>query len=264
MLFFAVFQGEFLCPVCRGLVNSVLPALPAETKRSIPSLSTGPSDPVGLSTLRFQEALSLLQSAADVGGSREILQCLPLQHVGQMRVNLEYVVRVLCEMYFPEKDKIPTSKDKISESGRLSHSLILFDTLKYSLVSTEIASRSGSTSLAPNYSLDALFKELKSTNCFILTLLLSIVQSIRTKNSLTILLRLRGIQLFAESICSDISVDESPDNSTVGGIDPAPLVAFCASIFCKGFHLDSGNMDIVVIGVRGMLKQFMIVGVLCR
>ncbi|KAG5582873.1 hypothetical protein H5410_053500 [Solanum commersonii] len=203
-------QGEFLCPVCRGLANSVLPALPAKTKRSTPSLSSGPSDAVSLSTLRFQEALFLLQSAADVAGSREILQSLPLQQFGQMRVNLDYVVRVLCEMYFPDKDKI-------SESGRLSHSLILFDTLKYSLISTEIAARSGNTSLAPNYSLGALYKELKSTNCFIFALLLSIVQSTRTKDSLTVLLRLRGIQLFVKSICSDISADECPDSPIVGG-----------------------------------------------
>ncbi|XP_059296404.1 E3 ubiquitin-protein ligase PRT6-like isoform X1 [Lycium ferocissimum] len=203
-------QGEFLCPVCRGLANSVLPALPADTKRSTPSVSTGPSDAVDLSALRFQEALFLLQSAMDVAGSREILHSFPLQQFGQKRVNLESVVQVLCGMYFRDKDKI-------SESGRLSHSLILFDTLKYSLISTEIAARSGKTSLAPNYSLGGLYKELKSSNCFILALLLSIVQSTRTNSSLTVLLRLRGIQLFAESICSDTSVDESPDSPTVGG-----------------------------------------------
>ncbi|KAJ8570714.1 hypothetical protein K7X08_037686 [Anisodus acutangulus] len=203
-------QGEFLCPVCRGLANSVLPALPADTKRSTPSVSNGPSDAVGLSVLRFQEALFLLQSAADVGGSREILQSLPLQQFGQMRVNLESVVRVLCEMYFPDKEKI-------SESGRLSHSLILFDTLKYSLVSTEIAARSGKTSLAPNYSVGALYKELKSSNCFVLSLLLSIVQRTRTKSSLNVLLRLRGIQLFAESICLGTSADEPLQSPTVGG-----------------------------------------------
>lgn len=225
VVIFAVFQGEFLCPVCRGLANSVLPALPAETKRSTPSLSTDPSDAVGLPTLRFQEVLFLLQSAADVAGSREILQSLPVQQFGQMRVNLDYVVRILCEMYFPDKDKI-------SESGRLSHSLILFDTLKYSLISTEIAARSGNTSLAPNYSLGALYKELKSTNCFILALLLSIVQSTRSKDSLTVLLRLRGIQLFVKSICSDISVDEYPDSPIVGGTVPPPLVAFVLQLFC--------------------------------
>ncbi|OIS99692.1 e3 ubiquitin-protein ligase prt6 [Nicotiana attenuata] len=118
-------QGEFLCPVCRGLANSVLPALPEDTKRSTQSVSTRPSDVVGLSALRFQEALFLLQSADDVARGKEILHSFPLQQFGQMRINLESVVGVLCEMYFPDKDKI-------SQSRRLSHSLFLLDTLKLS------------------------------------------------------------------------------------------------------------------------------------
>ncbi|XP_049375305.1 E3 ubiquitin-protein ligase PRT6 isoform X2 [Solanum verrucosum] len=211
-------QGEFLCPVCRGLANSVLPTLPVDSGRftSLHS-SSSPSDAVGPSSsssgvvdaLHFQKALFLLQSAADVSGSREIFQRLPLRQFGRMRVNLESSYRVLCGMYFPDNDKI-------SESGRLSHSLILYDTLKYSLISTEIATRSGKTSLAPNYSLGALYKELQSSNGFILALLLSIVQSTRTNNSLTVLLRLRGIQLFAESICTGTSANEISDPS-VGG-----------------------------------------------
>ncbi|KAK6779288.1 hypothetical protein RDI58_021472 [Solanum bulbocastanum] len=211
-------QGEFLCPVCRGLANSVLPTLPVDSGRftSLHS-SSSPSDSVGPSSsssgvvdaLHFQKALFLLQSAADVSGSREIFQRLPLRQFGRMRVNLESSYRVLCGMYFPDNDKI-------SESGRLSHSLILYDTLKYSLISTEIATRSGKTSLAPNYSLGALYKELQSSNGFIFALLLSIVQSTRTNNSLTVLLRLRGIQLFAESICTGTSANEISDPS-VGG-----------------------------------------------
>ncbi|KAK4730626.1 hypothetical protein R3W88_023614 [Solanum pinnatisectum] len=214
-------RGEFLCPVCRGLANSVLPTLPVDSGRftSLHS-SSSRSDAVGPSSsssgvvdaLHFQKALFLLQSAADVSGSREIFQRLPLRQFGRMRVNLESSYRVLCGMYFPENDKI-------SESGRLSHSLILYDTLKYSLISTEIATRSGKTSLAPNYSLGALYKELQSSNGFILALLLSIVQSTRTNNSLTVLLRLRGIQLFAESICTGTSANEISDPSVGGNME---------------------------------------------
>ncbi|XP_059305584.1 E3 ubiquitin-protein ligase PRT6 isoform X1 [Lycium ferocissimum] len=213
-------QGEFLCPVCRGLANSVLPALPADFGGFTSlHLTSSASDAVGPSpsssgvgdALYFQKALFLLQSAADVAGSREIFQRLPFRQFGQMRVNLESVYRVLCGKYFPDNDKI-------SVSGRLGHSLILYDTLKYTLVSTEIATRSGKTSLAPNYSLGALYKELQSSNGFILALLLSIVQSTRTKNSLTVLLRLRGIQLFAESICTGTSADEISDPSAGGNM----------------------------------------------
>ncbi|KAF3670823.1 putative E3 ubiquitin-protein ligase UBR2-like isoform X2 [Capsicum annuum] len=213
-------QGEFLCPVCRGLSNSVLPALPVDYGRFRTLYSaSSPSDAVGPSplssgvvdALHFQKALFLLQSAADVTGSREIFQKLPVRQFGQMRINLESLYHVLCGMYSLENDRI-------SESGRLSHSLVLYDTLKYSLVSTKIATWSGKTSLAPNYNLDALYKELQSSNGFILALLLSIVQSTRTKNSLTVLLRLRGIQQFAESICTGTSADEISGPSVEGNM----------------------------------------------
>lgn len=156
--------------------------------------------------LRIQEALSLLQSAADVAGNTEILNSIPLQQFGRQRSNLESVFRVLCKLYFP-------GKAKISDSGRVSHSLILWDTLKYSLVSTEIAARSGKTSLTPNYSLTALFSELKSSSGFILSLLLNITQGSQVKSSLSAFLRLRGIQLFTKSICSGLSLDELPGHN---------------------------------------------------
>uniref|UniRef100_A0A5B7BIP5 E3 ubiquitin-protein ligase n=1 Tax=Davidia involucrata TaxID=16924 RepID=A0A5B7BIP5_DAVIN len=211
-------QGEFLCPVCRGLANSVLPALPGDSQNIFKStvISTvSSSDAAGHFTpsnreidfLHLQEALSLLQTAADMAGRDEILKSFPMQQNGRIRPNLESVFRVLCQMYFPGK------QDKICRSARVSHSMIMWDTLKYSLISTEIAARCGRTSLTPNYSLNALYKELKSSSGFILSLLLKIVRSTRTKNSLSVLLRLRGIQLFAESICSGVSLDEFPSST---------------------------------------------------
>lgn len=153
---------------------------------------------------RLREALSLLRSAADVAGSGEILKDFPVHRNGRIRPNLESMFRVLSGMYFPGK------QDRISGSARVSHSVIMWDTLKYSLLSTEIAARCGRTSLTPNYSLNDLYKELSSSSGFILSLLLKIVQSTRSKNSLTVFLRLRGIQLFAESVCSGVSLDEFP------------------------------------------------------
>ncbi|KAK3038512.1 hypothetical protein RJ639_029312, partial [Escallonia herrerae] len=209
-------QGEFLCPVCRRLANSVLPALPEDLKKvsRLPMpLVASPSDAVGPSMsvdsvdpLHLQEALSLLQTAADVSGRNEILKMFPVQHSGRIGPRLENMFRVLCGMYFP-------GRNKISGSGRVSHSMIMWDTLKYSLISTEIAARSGRTVLSPNYGVNALYKELKSSSGFILSLLLRIVQSMRTKNSLSVLLRFRGIQLFAESICSGVSSDEFPSRT---------------------------------------------------
>ncbi|CAK9185301.1 unnamed protein product [Ilex paraguariensis] len=201
-------QGEFLCPVCRGFANCVLPALPGDSKRGckLPISTVGPSDAAGsltssnriVGSLHLQQALSLLQCAADVAGRKEILKALPMQRNGRIRPHLEYVFRILHGMYFPGKDKIPGS-------GRLNCSLILWDTLKYSLISMEIAARSGRISLTPYNAIGTLYKELNSSSGFILSLWLKVVQSMRSKTSLSLILRLRSIQLFVESICFGVS-----------------------------------------------------------
>ncbi|CAL5380916.1 unnamed protein product [Camellia sinensis] len=79
--------------------------------------------------LRFREAWSLLHSAADVAGRSEILKAFPMHRTGRIRPNLESMFRVLSGMYFPGK------QDRISGSARVSHSIIMWDTLKYSLIS---------------------------------------------------------------------------------------------------------------------------------
>lgn len=206
-------QGEFLCPVCRGLANSVLSGFPGVSQKvyelprdsttigldSSSSLTSGNKE---IEYLFLREALSLLHSAADVAGQDEILKAFPKHQIGRASSNLESVSRVLSGMYFPGR------QDKALGSERASHAMIMWDTLKYSLVSTEIASRCRRSSLAPILTIDALFKELKSTKGFILSLLFKIAQGTKTKNDLSVLLRLRGIQLFADSICSGVSLDD--------------------------------------------------------
>ncbi|XP_075509230.1 E3 ubiquitin-protein ligase PRT6-like isoform X1 [Primulina tabacum] len=203
-------QGEFLCPVCRGLANAVLPALPGDL-RKIPQpsvVSTRNFMDVGypstssemVGSLRLQDALSLVQSAANVAGSNENLAAFPSRSVSVIS-NLEPILRLLCGVYYP-------GQDKILETGRVSNSLILWDTLRYSLISTEIAARSRKSSLSSNYSLGTLYRELNSSSGFILSLLMDSTQSIRTSNSLTVLLRLRGIQLCAKSLCYGASPNE--------------------------------------------------------
>ncbi|KAL6528691.1 hypothetical protein OROMI_029336 [Orobanche minor] len=196
-------QCEFLCPVCRGLANSVLPALPGD-QRKMPhahavsnnnfteasSLST-PKD--GGGSFHLQDALSLLHRSANIAGSSESLKALPARNV-RLNPNVESIVRILCGMYYP-------SQDKILETGRICSSLLLWNTLKYSLISIETAARSRKSSLSPNYSLDALYKELGNPSCFVLSLLLAVVQSTRAADPQTFLLRLQGLQLFARSLC---------------------------------------------------------------
>ncbi|CAL5331360.1 unnamed protein product [Camellia sinensis] len=132
-------RGECLCPVCRGLANSSLPALPRDSQKVSrpPMVSTVSWPDAGqLSSAnretdfhRFREALSLLRSATDVAGRSEILKAFPMHRNGRIRPNPESMFRVLSGMYFPGK------QDRISGSARVSHSVIMWDTLKYSLIS---------------------------------------------------------------------------------------------------------------------------------
>ncbi|KAH9735916.1 E3 ubiquitin-protein ligase PRT6 [Citrus sinensis] len=215
-------QGEFLCPVCRQLANSVLPALPWDLQRinEQPTVSG-----VGLSldssssfttreentSFQLQQAVSLLQSASNVVGKADVIESFPLMKNEIMASNVEAVSRRMCKMYFQNK------LDKFFGSARVNPSLIMWDALKYSLMSMEIAARSEKTSMTPIYDVNALDRELKSSSGFVLSLLLKVVQSMRSKNSLHVLQRFRGIQLFAESICSGTSIDNPGGRCKRGG-----------------------------------------------
>ncbi|KAI3694484.1 hypothetical protein L1987_77449 [Smallanthus sonchifolius] len=200
-------QGEFLCPVCRGHVNSVLPELPREeTKDSWQSKSQNlfPSDANDVSLLR--QSLSLLQAAADVSRRTEFLNAVPVPHKRETDKNLKSMIHLLREMYF-------LGNNRISGSSRLSDSMIMWDTLKYSLVSTEIAARSKRTPAATIFGTGALYEELRSSSGCILSLLLKIAHSTRVQNSLDVLLRLRCIQQFAKSVCCTDTLNEPPNDA---------------------------------------------------
>lgn len=217
------FKGEFLCPVCRRLVNCVLPTLPGELQKPFKqSISSGigsihtaapsvASSEVTYS-LRLQQALKLLQSASNAVGKDKFLKAIPLRQIDRSGPNIENFSRVLSKMYFPGK------QDKLSRFARLNHSMLMWDTLKYSLIAMEIAARCGRTSLTPNFSLSAMYEELKSSSGFILSLLLKLVQKTRSKNSLHVLQRFRGVQLFAESICSGVSLPFANNDMSGRGI----------------------------------------------
>ncbi|KAJ6699592.1 E3 UBIQUITIN-PROTEIN LIGASE [Salix purpurea] len=152
----------------------------------------------GCDSLQLQHALFLLKSAAKMVEKGDILKAIPLQRSEKIWPDLDSISRFLIKLYFPNR------WDKFSGSARVNHSMIMWDTLKYSLVSMEIAARCGRTHMTPTYSLNALYKELKSSSGFTLSLLLKIVQNLRSKNSLHVLQRFRGIQLFAQSVCSGV------------------------------------------------------------
>ncbi|KAF5200062.1 E3 ubiquitin-protein ligase [Thalictrum thalictroides] len=201
-------QEEFLCPVCRRIANSVLPPLPGDFSQvheqmMLSDLSSEVAiDFAGAHALRVAPALSLLGSAASMVGNGRILQGLSLLRSQRMQPSLEPIFRKLCKMYFPDR------RDKFSESGRVSHAMIFWDTLKYTLISTEIASRGGKHAEGSVSGIETLYRELESSSGFVMSLLLQVAQSTRSENCLQVLLRFRGIQLFKESICSGVSLDQ--------------------------------------------------------
>lgn len=164
-----------------------------------------------INSLCIQQAMSVLQSACNVVGKGEILKTIPVERIGRVAPSIEPFLRMLCQMYFPGK------YDKVSGYTRVSQFIIMWDILKYSLISTEIASRCGRISTTPTYGLDSLYKELNSSNGFILALLLNIIQSMRNENPHHVLLRFRGIQLFAGSVHHGVSVNEFPSTASTHG-----------------------------------------------
>lgn len=208
-LFFSLIQGELLCPVCRRFANSILPislVSGSTVQRPVMPLSSSPASLQVSSTsadmLHLPLALTLLQSTSKMVGEGRFLKFYSGKLSESIEPSLEHAIRKLCMLQYPH------SYGSLISSGRLSHSLMLWNTLTYSLISTEIASRGKNTHKHGSKScLVALCEELHSSNGSILSLLLSISQTSCNVNSLEMLLRFRAVQLFASSICSGVSGD---------------------------------------------------------
>lgn len=178
--------------------------------------------------LHLPLAVCLLRSSANVVGKSRFLKASSSLMEGSTRAFLEPVFRALCNMYYPER------YDSLLASGRANHSLILWDTLRYSLISTEIAARDGKSKTTAG-GFKSLHKEVDSSSGFLLSLLLQVARATRSQNHLQVLLRFRGVQLFAGSICSGVSVDES--YAGVGGrsgrtMHALPAVSYFAFSSC--------------------------------
>ncbi|XP_078428667.1 proteolysis 6 isoform X2 [Wolffia australiana] len=183
-------MGELLCPVCRRLANSILP-LPQHNYLLFASSKADTATP------RLLRAISLLSSAVKM-----VTRVMgPISQGGldkTSEITVDPLVRKLRGMYYPNgHDRL------LAASGdHLSSSLILWDTLRYSLIATEIASR-GRTAEKPDDSLSglqALYGELQSSNGFILSLLLQVAQASRSLNRRQALVRFCGLERLRASI----------------------------------------------------------------
>lgn len=197
--------------MCRRLANSILPAFPSgilgkASKQIMPS-SGSPKE-----CLQLPLALSILQSTAKVVRYARLQKVPSAKSHINVQPALVPVIRKLFTLYSSE------DYDKLWASGRLIQSLILWDTLKYSLISTEIASRGKSKAgLVGSLSMEALYGELHSSSEFILSLLMHAAQTTRFSSHHDVQLRLRAIQLLAGSICFGVSGDKFLDSDKKRG-----------------------------------------------
>ncbi|KAJ0244065.1 hypothetical protein HA466_0200230 [Hirschfeldia incana] len=217
-------QGEFLCPACRRLANSVLPACPGDlcsvSKLQESSLAKLGGSVTQIPSLWLSEALCLLQSAADAiedGGS---IKKVYLQGDDETRrKDLESVSNKLWNFYFSKRQEKPSWPPQ---------SILMWDTLKYSLISMEIVARSAKNSMCPVYCLDSLYEEFKTSTGTALLLLLRVLQSTRTKSASHVRQRFMGMKLLAESICSGVSSSSSSSifgsEGTVGSLKDINLL----------------------------------------
>ncbi|KAM0953533.1 putative carboxypeptidase U transcription factor interactor and regulator Znf-B family [Dioscorea sansibarensis] len=200
---------ELVCPVCRRFANSILPANPVSAniaqRQIMPSTSNAApivtSSTCNDKVLHLQLALTLLQSTAKMVGHHRFLRWYSGNLGGTTELVLEPAVHKLCLLQYPH------SFGSLTASGRLRPSLILWNTLTYSLMSLEIAAREkiNPHSVDSNSCLKTIYNELHSSSGSILSSLLCISQNSRSMNDLEVLLRFRAIQLFSGSICSDVS-----------------------------------------------------------
>ncbi|KAE8782288.1 E3 ubiquitin-protein ligase PRT6 [Hordeum vulgare] len=189
--------------------------------KAMPIAETTPTEAAAsIHNLQSPRALALLESARKIVGQSTFLKAFPGNVNDTAEPALDPSLRRLTMLYYPR------SKSSFSASERLSPSLFLWETLRYFVVSTEIASRDRMS----NYSaqskscLESLRSELNSSSGFILSLLFRVSHSARVLNRREVLLRFEGIQLLAGSICSGISGDKDLLDATKRKGTSLPMV----------------------------------------
>lgn len=130
----------------------------------------------------------------------------------------------------------------------------MWDTLKYSLISMEIVTRCAKNSILPVYCTDSLYEEFKTSRGTVLSLLLRVVQSTRTKNAIHVRQRFMGVKHLAESICSGISSNSSSSIFGSEGtfsnsqrINVMEMSVYMASVFAADISWDFRGLYLVYL-----------------
>ncbi|KAJ0962441.1 hypothetical protein J5N97_030269 [Dioscorea zingiberensis] len=162
-------MGELLCPVCRRFANSILPINLVSgntSQRPVMPFSGGPTSLQVTSTsadlsayvLHLPLALTLLQSTAKMVGECRFLKFYSGKLSETIEPASEHAIRKLCMLQYPH------SYGSLISSVRLSHSLMLWNALMYSLISMEIASRGKNPHQAGDINLSSTDKQRGTVN----------------------------------------------------------------------------------------------------
>ncbi|KAJ7515845.1 hypothetical protein O6H91_22G030900 [Diphasiastrum complanatum] len=220
-------MGEFLCPVCRRLANSILPVIPSSSSDALERLP-GPTYDASSSSVSRQHSSHLevslacqtinsfqLEQAFQLLQNAEELMCKPgfrkavfVKLPDAIKGVLEALAVRLCGLFYPDKDHFSTLVQ-----GRDHQSLLLWDVFRYSLMSAELAARTKSLMTGLNDTGNRLLflgEAADPSRGSVLPMLYCAAKVTQSQSRQAVLLRARGMQLLVGSICSGISRDLLP------------------------------------------------------
>eukprot|EP00250_Pteridium_aquilinum_P003618 c13921_g1_i1 orf=503-7018(-) len=216
-------QGEFLCPVCRRLANSVLPYI-SETssphavgEEQATSVANGPQSPPGAFPLglvsQVPQAMHLLCNAEELAWLSGFRKAVSRPLSKTLKSTFDSLFWRLYGLYFTGRES-----NSRHNCNRVSQSLLLWNVFRYTIISVELASRTREDALMLNSenNIQALWKSTEK-GC-VLPVLLRAAKAIQNQNRQSLLLRARGMQLLVGSVCFGVSKDSMAEPSMPGKV----------------------------------------------
>lgn len=213
-------QGEFLCPVCRRLANSVLPYivetfLPTVDQATV--VESGFQSPLDVPSLALvslvPQAMHVLCNAEELVWKSGFRKAVSKPLSKTLKSTFDSLFWRLCGLYFAGR-----ASNSRHNNNRVSQSLLLWDVLRYTIISAELASRTRKDSpfSNPENNLGVLWKATEKGS--VLPVLLRAAKAIQNQNRQSLLLRARGMQLIVGSICFGVSKDSIAEPSMPGSV----------------------------------------------
>ncbi|KAH7287171.1 hypothetical protein KP509_32G041800 [Ceratopteris richardii] len=211
-------QREFLCPVCRRLANSVLPftpeisvsdAIKEEQGIAVPCLEFSP--PSSAKVNLVANALGLLYNAEELVWKSGFRKAIAKPLSRGLKAAFDSLFWKLFDLHFPGR-----GRKHVNTRNRVSQSLLLWNVLRYTVLSAELSCRSQEDAINSEHTLGVLLQHADEN--YILQVLLRAARVLQNRNRQSILLRARGMQLLVGAICLGVSEDSLTDSFPSGSV----------------------------------------------